>query len=156
MWYDILFFDPKSVKSGFYHGELCIEKTGVSFCDLLNCLVFDLKILPLYRHICRVVFRLFKRLLPACRLACLSQKQRNGFREAPAPEETAGNALLPPQCCQERKPRQGLNGARHVFDDDLAETAEEQDSLLPPPVRHRATAIAFAINGILLFILSAL
>ncbi len=57
---------------------------------------------------------------------------------------------------KERKPRQGLNGARHVFDDDLAETAEEQDSLLPPPVRHRATAIAFAINGILLFILSAL
>ncbi len=57
---------------------------------------------------------------------------------------------------KERKPRQGLAGARHVFDDDLSETAEEQSSVVPGNARNRAKAIALAINGVLMFVLSAL
>ncbi|MDD5918833.1 MAG: hypothetical protein PUD73_07085 [bacterium] len=57
---------------------------------------------------------------------------------------------------KERKPRQGLNGARHTFDDDLEETAEEQLPSVAPDVHQRARAVAFAANGVLMFLLSAL
>lgn len=57
---------------------------------------------------------------------------------------------------KEHKPRQGFMGARHIFDDDLSETAEEQASVLPENTRNRAKAMAFAINGVVMFVLSAL
>ena len=75
---------------------------------------------------------------------------RAGRKRAPETPYYLRNAA------KERKPRQGLAGARHVFDDDLSETAEEQSSVVPGNARNRAKAIALAINGVLMFVLSAL
>lgn len=56
---------------------------------------------------------------------------------------------------KERRPRLRLSGIRHAFDDGLAE-AEEQDAPFPKATRYRLNAVAWAVNGVLQFVLSAL
>lgn len=53
------------------------------------------------------------------------------------------------------KPRLTLNGIRHDFEDDLSEAAEAQAAEVSPKARHQINAAAFVVNGVLLFLLSA-
>lgn len=56
---------------------------------------------------------------------------------------------------KEQKPRLSLNGIRHIFDDDLAETAEERASEIPLPARQKLNAVAWAAVGVALLIWAA-
>ncbi|HHY12715.1 MAG TPA: hypothetical protein GX529_08810 [Firmicutes bacterium] len=55
-----------------------------------------------------------------------------------------------------QKPQVWFWGNKHPFDDDLAETAQEHTSNIPPTTRHKLDAMAFALVGLLLMALSML
>lgn len=57
---------------------------------------------------------------------------------------------------KETKARLSLNGLRHAFDDDLADTAEERASDIPVKTRQRLNAYAWCAVGAFLILLSAL
>lgn len=120
-------------------------------------LVFDFALFPAWQAVRGLVRRRSRSLLSACGLAVLPEKSQGTdlgklIRRKRAPE----TPYYLRNAAKERKPRQGFAGARHVFDDDLSETAEEQSSVVPGNARNRAKAIALAINGVLMFVLSAL